>query len=73
MQTAHVNPEEAGQAFLDVGARIIIPMHWGTFKLSTERTDDPPKRLAAWWTTQGLDPANNWTLAVGETRFVADE
>jgi L-ascorbate metabolism protein UlaG (beta-lactamase superfamily) len=70
MQSAHVNPEEAGQAFLDVGARIIIPMHWGTFKLSTERTDEPPKRLAAWWERQGLDPANNWTLAVGETRFV---
>jgi len=70
MQSAHVNPEEAGQAFLDVGAQSIIPMHWGTFKLSTERTDEPPKRLAAWWEKQGLDPANNWTLAVGETRFV---
>ncbi len=70
MQSAHVNPEEAGQAFLDVGARIIIPMHWGTFRLSTERMDEPPKRLAAWWEKQGLDPANNWTLAIGETRFV---
>lgn len=70
MQPAHVNPEEAVQAFLDVGARVIIPMHWGTFRLSTERTDEPPRRLAAWWSAQGLDPANNWTLAVGETRFV---
>jgi L-ascorbate metabolism protein UlaG (beta-lactamase superfamily) len=70
MQSAHVNPEEAGQAFLDVGARIIIPMHWGTFKLSSERTDEPPRRLAAWWEGQGLDQANNWTLAVGETRFL---
>lgn len=70
MQSAHVNPEEAGQAFLDVGARVIIPMHWGTFKLSTERTDEPPKRLAAWWDEQGLDRTHNWTLAVGETRFV---
>jgi L-ascorbate metabolism protein UlaG (beta-lactamase superfamily) len=70
MQSAHVNPEEAGQAFLDVGARSIIPMHWGTFKLSSERTDEPPKRLAAWWERQGLAPANNWTLAIGETRFV---
>lgn len=70
MQSAHVNPEEAGQAFLDVGARTIIPMHWGTFKLSTERTDEPPQRLAAWWEKQGLAATNNWTLAVGETRFV---
>ncbi len=70
MQSAHVNPEEAGQAFLDVGARILIPMHWGTFRLSTERPDDPPKRLASWWQQQNLDPANNWTMAIGETRFV---
>jgi L-ascorbate metabolism protein UlaG (beta-lactamase superfamily) len=69
MQSAHVNPEEAGQAFLDVGARIIVPMHWGTFRLSTEPTDEPSKRLAAWWDQHGFDPANNWTLAVGETRF----
>jgi L-ascorbate metabolism protein UlaG (beta-lactamase superfamily) len=72
MQSAHVNPEEAGQAFLDVGAHIFVPMHWGTFKLSTERTDAPPKRLAAWWEKHGLNPAANWTLAVGETRFVED-
>ncbi len=70
MQSVHVNPEEAGQAFLDVGARIMVPMHWGTFKLSAERTDEPPRRLGAWWSAQRLDPANNWTLAVGETRFV---
>ncbi len=72
MQSAHASPEEAGQAFLDVGARTMIPMHWGTFKLSTERTDEPPKRLAAWWTAHGLNPAYNWTLAIGETRFVAE-
>ena len=70
MQSAHVTPEEAGQAFLDVGARSIIPMHWGTFRLSTERTDEPTRLLASWWTRQGLDPANNWTMAIGETRFL---
>jgi L-ascorbate metabolism protein UlaG (beta-lactamase superfamily) len=70
MQASHVNPEEGGQAFLEVGARSIIPMHWGTFKLSNERTDEPPKRLAAWWEQQGLDPARNWTMAIGETRLV---
>jgi len=69
VQTAHVNPEEAGQALLDVGARIIVPMHWGTFRLSTEPIQEPPKRLAAWWAQQRLDPANNWTLAIGETRY----
>jgi L-ascorbate metabolism protein UlaG (beta-lactamase superfamily) len=70
MQTTHVTPEEAGQAFLDVGARIFVPMHWGTFRLSIEPTQEPPRRLTAWWEQQSLDPANKWTLAVGETRYL---
>src|SRR5579871_4307927 len=69
MQTSHVTPEEAGQAFLDVGARIFVPMHWGTFRLSIEPPDEPPRRLAAWWGQQKLDPVNRWTMAVGETRY----
>jgi L-ascorbate metabolism protein UlaG (beta-lactamase superfamily) len=70
MRSAHMNPEEAGQAFLDVGARLFVPMHLGTFRLSIEPTQEPPQRLAAWWGAQRLDPANNWTLAVGETRYL---
>lgn len=70
MQSSHVTPEEAGQAFLDVGARIMVPMHWGTFRLSIEPAHEPPRRLAAWWQQQRLDPANNWTLAIGETRYL---
>ncbi len=70
MQTSHVTPEEAGQAFLDVGARIMVPMHWGTFRLSIEPAHEPPRRLAAWWEQQRLAPSNNWTLAIGETRYL---
>lgn len=70
MQSSHVTPEEAGQAFLDVGARIMVPMHWGTFRLSIEPAYEPPRRLATWWQQQRLDPANNWTLAIGETRYL---
>ncbi|HEX6777034.1 MAG TPA: MBL fold metallo-hydrolase [Ktedonobacterales bacterium] len=70
MQSSHVTPEEAGQAFLDVGARIMVPMHWGTFRLSIEPAHEPPRRLATWWQQQRLDPANNWTLAIGETRYL---
>ncbi len=70
MQTTHVTPEESGQAFLDVGARVMVPMHWGTFRLSIEPTHEPPRRLAAWWQQQQLAPANNWTMAIGETRYL---
>lgn len=47
MKSKHVDPEEALQAFLDLGAKFVIPIHWGTFRLSLESIDEPPKRLRA--------------------------
>jgi len=52
MQRSHVNAEEAGQAFLDLGAQVFVPMHWGTFKFGTDRPLGPIERLEAWWHSQ---------------------
>jgi L-ascorbate metabolism protein UlaG (beta-lactamase superfamily) len=41
----HTSPEEALQAFLDLGARRMIPMHYGTFRLSQEPMEEPVERL----------------------------
>jgi L-ascorbate metabolism protein UlaG (beta-lactamase superfamily) len=41
----HMNPEEAVQAFLDLGARWMVPMHYGSFRLSYEPLDEPIERL----------------------------
>jgi L-ascorbate metabolism protein UlaG (beta-lactamase superfamily) len=43
----HTCPEEALQAFLDLGARRMIPMHYGTFRLSQEPMEEPVERLMA--------------------------
>lgn len=46
----HMNPEDAFQAFVDLRARYLVPIHWGTFVLSYEPVDEPPawiERLAA--------------------------
>jgi L-ascorbate metabolism protein UlaG (beta-lactamase superfamily) len=43
----HTCPEEALQGFLDLGARRMIPMHYGTFRLSQEPMDEPVERLMA--------------------------
>jgi L-ascorbate metabolism protein UlaG (beta-lactamase superfamily) len=43
----HTSPEDALQAFLDVGARWMVPMHYGTFRLSYEPVDEPVPRLLA--------------------------
>jgi L-ascorbate metabolism protein UlaG (beta-lactamase superfamily) len=39
MTSQHVTPEEALQGFLDTGSELMVPMHYGTFKLA----DDTPK------------------------------
>jgi N-acyl-phosphatidylethanolamine-hydrolysing phospholipase D len=43
----HVDPEEAMQLFDDLGARVFVPMHWGTFALNREPFREPPARLLA--------------------------
>ena len=41
----HLNPEEAVQAFEDLHASVLVPMHWGTFELNREPVNEPPQRL----------------------------
>lgn len=41
MKHNHTNPPEALQAAEDLGAKILIPIHYGTFKLSDEPVDEP--------------------------------
>ena len=44
-RAVHTSPEEAFQGFLDLGAHIMIPMHFGTFPLGREPMSEPPIRL----------------------------
>jgi len=41
----HMNPEQAIQAFVELRAEHLIPMHYGTFRLSFEPMLEPPRRL----------------------------
>lgn len=45
MRRAHVNPEEAVRIHLDVRPRKSVGMHFGTFQLTDEAIDDPPRHL----------------------------
>lgn len=47
MQPQHMGPEEAVQAFLDLDARTMVTMHWGTFRLTDEPIGEPPERARA--------------------------
>jgi L-ascorbate metabolism protein UlaG (beta-lactamase superfamily) len=46
MKDIHMNPAEAVQAHLDVGARRSIAMHFGTFQLTPEGIEEPVRALA---------------------------
>lgn len=41
----HMGPDEAVKAFQDLQAHWLVPMHYGTFKLSFEDMDEPPRWL----------------------------
>ncbi|HEY0793644.1 MAG TPA: MBL fold metallo-hydrolase [Chthoniobacterales bacterium] len=43
----HMNPEEAVKAFLELNAQTLVPMHYGTFRLSYEPLDEPLQRFRA--------------------------
>jgi L-ascorbate metabolism protein UlaG (beta-lactamase superfamily) len=45
-RNVHMGPDEAVRAFQDLRAQKLIPMHYGTFKLSFEDLDEPPRWLS---------------------------
>ena len=55
MAVVHVNPEEAVQAALDLRATRAVGMHFGTFDLTDEPLDEPPRRFLAEARARGLE------------------
>ncbi|MEA5024342.1 L-ascorbate metabolism protein UlaG (beta-lactamase superfamily) [Desulfitobacterium sp. LBE] len=44
-EARHATPEQAIQMAEEMGAKKILPMHWGTFKLSQEPMEEPIQRF----------------------------
>jgi N-acyl-phosphatidylethanolamine-hydrolysing phospholipase D len=68
MRPFHLNPEEAVAAALAVGARRMLGIHFGTFDLSDEPADEPPRRFLSAASAAGVEPENVWIMKIGETR-----
>jgi len=70
MKEQHVNVEEALKIHADLGAQRSLGVHWGTFELTDEALDEPPRQLAWQRAAQGVADDAFFTLAIGETRRI---
>lgn len=68
MKPSHMNPEEAEEAARALGARRVVGMHFGTFDLTDEPLDEPPRRFRAAAKANGWSDEDVWVMKVGETR-----
>ncbi|MEV6162921.1 MBL fold metallo-hydrolase [Streptomyces sp. NPDC052052] len=69
----HTDPEEAVQAYQDLGARAMAPMHWATFLLSAEPVLEPLTRLRTAWQQAGHPRERLWDLPIGGSRVLEPE
>lgn len=67
MRGNHMDPDEAVQVFRTLGARTALGVHWGTFQLTFESIDDPPRRLAEALGRSRIPAARFLTTEVGRT------
>ncbi len=73
MRSVHMNPEEAVRAHVELTfpsrrPAAMVPIHWGTFRLTEEPPGEPPLRTRAAWEATGLPSDDLWHLRHGETR-----
>jgi L-ascorbate metabolism protein UlaG (beta-lactamase superfamily) len=70
MRPAHMNPADAVQAHLDLQARLSVAMHFGTFRLTDEARDEPPRQLGEALDARGVPRDRFRVLRPGQTLTV---
>ena len=70
VKSMHDNPADAVQVLQDLEATQATGVHWGTFELTQEAFDDPPRDLAATLKTYGVPSDKVWLVRHGETRAI---
>ena len=68
MEPWHLTPEEAIRAGSDVRAQRLLAIHFGTFDLSDEPLDEPPRRFREAGAAAGYSEDEAWIFQIGETR-----
>jgi L-ascorbate metabolism protein UlaG (beta-lactamase superfamily) len=67
-RNVHANPADATRAFLDLNARWMVPMHYGSFRLSHEPMDEPLQLLDEEARSAGIED-RVFVMEEGITRF----
>ena len=62
---SHIGPIEAVKVYDRMAAATALPIHWGTFRLSYEAWDTPPRLLTHLLRCAGGDPARFRAHAIG--------
>ncbi len=73
MRDQHMNPQEAVRALQLCGAHMALGHHWGTFQLTTEPHDQPPKDLAAALAALGIPPERFPAMRPGQVVELGNE
>ena len=68
MKQKHINPEEAVKIHQDIDSRYSVAIHWGTFMLTDEPVDEPPKLLEDALAQKGISKEHFFVMQHGETR-----
>ncbi|MBF0279899.1 MAG: MBL fold metallo-hydrolase [SAR324 cluster bacterium] len=67
MKSVHFNPDDAVKAHQDLRSRYSVGMHWGTFKLTDEPIEEPPRLLKKALEREGISQDKFFIMKHGQT------
>ncbi|MCB1178667.1 MAG: MBL fold metallo-hydrolase [Leptospiraceae bacterium] len=68
MKVVHMNPADSVQAFIDLGAKKLVPVHYQTFVLTDEALDEPLKNTIKEFEDKSINRESLIDLKIGESR-----
>ncbi|MEH7236958.1 MBL fold metallo-hydrolase [Bacillus sp. JJ1562] len=67
MADSHISPEDSVKAFIELGAKLFVPMHYGAYRLADDTGPEALERLLREWEKRQLSKEQLKVLSIGET------